>query len=73
MMQLRHKNLVNFFGVVVDGNPMYIISELCKNGNLKHFLKTPEGVQDGFQMKSKWHLYNIQMMFKRCPMMFVPV
>jgi serine/threonine protein kinase len=43
MMNLRHEHLVNFYGVVLSGEPHLIVSELCEKGCLKDYLKTPAG------------------------------
>ena len=39
MIELRHPNLVNFYGVVDKGDPIYLVTELCAEGSLKIFLR----------------------------------
>lgn len=39
MVELRHSNLVNFYGVVDKGDPIYLVTELCAEGSLKIFLR----------------------------------
>lgn len=43
MMNLRHQHLVNFYGVVVEDDPLLIVSELCALGCMKDYLKGPAG------------------------------
>jgi fyn-related kinase len=39
MKTLRHKNLVQLYGVCTRGLPIYIITELMKNGSLLDYLR----------------------------------
>ena len=39
MIELRHPNLVNFYGVVDKGDPIYLVTELCAQGSLKVYLR----------------------------------
>ena len=43
MMNLRHQHLVNFYGVVVENDPLLIVSELCAIGCMKDYLQSPLG------------------------------
>ncbi|XP_043569097.1 guanylate cyclase 2G [Chiloscyllium plagiosum] len=42
MRELRHENLVTFFGICIDAPRWYIISQYCKRGSLKDILKNTD-------------------------------
>jgi len=37
--KLKHNNIVNFIGFVVEENKFGIVLEFCKNGSLKKYLE----------------------------------
>eukprot|EP00730_Choanoeca_flexa_P018062 TRINITY_DN8761_c0_g1_i2.p1 TRINITY_DN8761_c0_g1~~TRINITY_DN8761_c0_g1_i2.p1 ORF type:complete len:617 (+),score=178.57 TRINITY_DN8761_c0_g1_i2:180-2030(+) len=43
MKKLRHDNLVSLYAVCTIGEPIFIITELCKNGSLLDYLRSPMG------------------------------
>lgn len=43
MKKLRHEKLIQLYAVCTNGEPMYIISELMKNGSLLDYLQKGEG------------------------------
>ncbi len=43
MKKLRHEKLIQLYAVCTKGEPMYIISELMKNGSLLDYLQKGEG------------------------------
>ncbi|XP_043946329.1 tyrosine-protein kinase Srms-like [Protopterus annectens] len=43
LKNLRHPKIIQLYGICTKGSPMYIVMELMRKGNLKHFLATAEG------------------------------
>ena len=43
MKQLQHENLIQLYAVCSNSQPVYIITELMKNGNLLDYLRKGEG------------------------------
>uniref|UniRef100_A0A8C4QV27 Tyrosine-protein kinase n=1 Tax=Eptatretus burgeri TaxID=7764 RepID=A0A8C4QV27_EPTBU len=43
MKKLRHKNLIQLYAICSLEEPIYIITEIMKNGSLHDYLKRPEG------------------------------
>uniref|UniRef100_UPI00358F0D0C tyrosine-protein kinase Src42A-like n=1 Tax=Myxine glutinosa TaxID=7769 RepID=UPI00358F0D0C len=43
MKKLRHKNLIQLYAICTLEEPIYIITEIMKNGSLHDYLKRPEG------------------------------
>jgi hypothetical protein len=41
--RLKHDNLVQLFAVCTIGEPIFIITELCCNGSLLDYLRSPAG------------------------------
>ena len=39
MKKVQHKNLVQVYGVCTKGEPVYIVTELMKNGSLGLYLQ----------------------------------
>lgn len=54
MMAVRHINLVNLYGLVVTGDPLLIVAELCPKGCLKDLLnsKSPQDIR--VDQKLQW-------------------
>ena len=45
MKKLNHPNLVKMIGICVEKSPLYLVQELCQNGDLKNYLKKYEFVK----------------------------
>lgn len=43
MKKLQHQNLIQLYAVCTEGDPIYIIMELMKNGNLLDYLRENKG------------------------------
>ena len=44
MRGLRHENIVNLLGIVVEDNQVFSVSPVMENGNLKDFITNEENV-----------------------------
>ena len=45
MKELQHENIIQLYGVCTHGDPIYIVTELMKNGNLLDYLRKGMGCQ----------------------------
>uniref|UniRef100_UPI00398E88E1 guanylate cyclase 2G n=1 Tax=Pristiophorus japonicus TaxID=55135 RepID=UPI00398E88E1 len=69
MRELRHENLVTFFGVCTDAPHMCIISQYCKKGSLKDILKNTDFELDWiFKLSLAYDIVNGMIFLHDCPL-----